>query len=140
LTIERSRPIQIDQASLIEIQMLALSTKELRCTPLRGPEYGGAVPGRRRNGVASRALESYHTAENRMRTSICTAISAAALIIFAGTASADPWKRGNGHWRGDDGWAEPGSRKFKFRTADGCEVERKWKKGEYEEKVKCKDK
>jgi hypothetical protein len=29
-------------------------------------------------------------------------------------------------------------RKFKFRTADGCEVERKWKKGEYEEKVKCK--
>ena len=31
-----------------------------------------------------------------------------------------------------------GDRKFKFRTADGCEVERKWKKGEYEEKVKCK--
>jgi hypothetical protein len=29
-------------------------------------------------------------------------------------------------------------RKFKYRTADGCEVERKWKKGEYEEKVKCK--
>ena len=29
-------------------------------------------------------------------------------------------------------------RKFKFRGAGGCEVERKWKKGEYEEKVKCK--
>ena len=29
-------------------------------------------------------------------------------------------------------------RKFKFRTADGCEVERKWKKGEFEEKLKCK--
>jgi hypothetical protein len=29
-------------------------------------------------------------------------------------------------------------RKFKYRTADGCEVERKWKKDEYEEKVKCK--
>ena len=26
----------------------------------------------------------------------------------------------------------------KFRTSDGCEVERKWKRGEYEEKVKCK--
>ena len=24
-----------------------------------------------------------------------------------------------------------------MRSADGCEVERKWKKGEYEEKVKC---
>jgi hypothetical protein len=23
-------------------------------------------------------------------------------------------------------------------SADGCEVERKWKKGEYEEKMKCK--
>ena len=42
------------------------------------------------------------------------------------------------HWRGGDyGWGEP-ERKFKFRSADGCEVERKWKKGEYEEKVKCK--
>jgi len=28
----------------------------------------------------------------------------------------------------------------KFRAADGCEIERKWKKGEYEEKVKCKRK
>jgi len=28
-------------------------------------------------------------------------------------------------------------RKVKMRSADGCEVERKWKKGEYEEKVKC---
>src|SRR5258705_1460547 len=27
-------------------------------------------------------------------------------------------------------------RKFKYRTADGCEVERKSQKGEYEEKVK----
>jgi hypothetical protein len=70
---------------------------------------------------------------------LCTTIAAAALIAFAGTASADPWKHesGRGHWRGDYGWAEHG-RKFKFRTADGCEVERKWKKGEYEEKVKCK--
>ena len=54
--------------------------------------------------------------------------------------SIDPWKdeSGKGHWRsGDYGWSEP-ERKFKFRSADGCEVERKWKKGEYEEKVKCK--
>ena len=50
-----------------------------------------------------------------------------------------PWKdeSGKGRWRGDYGWGES-DRKFKFRAADGCEVERKWKKGEYEEKVKCK--
>ena len=35
------------------------------------------------------------------------------------------------------GWGDS-DRKSKFRTADGCEVERKWKKAEYEEKVKCK--
>ena len=33
-------------------------------------------------------------------------------------------------------WDESG-RKVKFRTGDGCEIECKWKKGEYEEKVKC---
>ena len=49
------------------------------------------------------------------------------------------WKdeSGKGRWRGDYGWGDS-ERKFKYRTADGCEVERKWKKGEYEEKVKCK--
>lgn len=36
------------------------------------------------------------------------------------------------------GWDEPRDRKVKLRTAEGCEIERKWKKGEYEEKVKCK--
>jgi hypothetical protein len=44
---------------------------------------------------------------------------------------------GKGRWRGDYGRGDS-ERKFKYRTADGCEVERKWKKGEYEEKVKCK--
>ena len=34
------------------------------------------------------------------------------------------------------GWDDES--KVKMRTADGCEVERKWKKGEYEEKMKCK--
>jgi hypothetical protein len=29
-------------------------------------------------------------------------------------------------------------RKTKFRTPDGCEVEQEWKKGRYEEKIKCK--
>jgi hypothetical protein len=73
-----------------------------------------------------------------IKMSPCTALFAAALILAAGTASADPWKLGKDHWRGGDyGWGEP-ERKFKFRSADGCEVERKWKKGEYEEKVKCK--
>ena len=53
--------------------------------------------------------------------------------------SADSWKDeiGKGRWRGDYGWGDS-ERKFKYRTADGCKVERKWKKGEYEEKVKCK--
>jgi len=57
-------------------------------------------------------------------------------MLTGGAASADPWKdeSGKGRWRGGDyGWGEP-ERKFKFRSADGCEVERKWKKGEYEEK------
>jgi hypothetical protein len=60
-------------------------------------------------------------------------------MLAGSLASADPWKdeSGKGRGRGDYGSSEA-ERKFKFRTADGCEVERKWKKGEYEEKVKCK--
>ena len=56
-------------------------------------------------------------------------------MLTAGVAMADPGKdeSGKGRWCGDYQ-----DRKFKFRSADGCEVERKWKKGEYEEKVKCK--
>lgn len=64
-------------------------------------------------------------------------------------AAADPWKdkSGKGPWRSGyeqydnyygRGWVE--GHKEKFRTANGCEVERKWKKGGYEEKVKCKGK
>jgi len=33
--------------------------------------------------------------------------------------------------------ARPGAQ-IQFFIRDGCEVERKWKKGEYESKVKCK--
>ena len=71
--------------------------------------------------------------------SLCTALCATALVWAAGAAWTDPGKdeSGKNRWRGDHGWGEP-DRKFKFRTAAGCEVERKWKKGEYEEKVKCK--
>ena len=70
-------------------------------------------------------------------------LSIAALAVAVAVpqmATADPWKdeSGKGRWRGGDyGWGES-ERKFKFRSPDGCEVERKWKKGEYEEKVKCK--
>ena len=59
------------------------------------------------------------------------------------SATADSWKdeSGHGRWHGDygngSGYYEK-DRKLKFYTRDGCEVERKWKKGEYEEKVKCK--
>ena len=74
-----------------------------------------------------------------MKMSLYTALCTAALMLAGSPASADPWKdeSGKGRWRADDGWGEPEG-KFKFRTAGGCEVKRKWKKGEYEEKVKCK--
>ncbi len=66
------------------------------------------------------------------------------LAISSGAALADPWKHesGKGQWRGayerygGYGWGE--DRKVKIRTADGCKIERKWKKGEFEQKVKCK--
>jgi hypothetical protein len=70
-----------------------------------------------------------------MRVPSSTAICVAALMLLVGSASADPWKdeSGKGRWRGGGyGWDEP-ERKFKFRTPDG-EVEREWKKGEYESK------
>jgi hypothetical protein len=81
-------------------------------------------------------------------------IGALALALSGGAAMADPWKdeSGKGKWRGGGygsydryggygyggGWDGPRDRKIKMRSADGCEIERKWKKGEYEEKVKCK--
>ena len=82
-----------------------------------------------------------------MRRVVILVISLA-VAGWIGGASADPWKdeSGNGRSRGgyeryvyDGGWGEL-ERKEKFRTPDGCEVARKWKKGEYEEKVKCKHK
>jgi len=104
----------------------------------------GHLPPSAGSGVqASPRATSHRPSDAEKRTikmSPCTALCAAALILAAGTASADSWKDESrkGHWRdGDYGWGEP-ERKFKFRSADGCEVERKWKKGEYEEKVKCK--
>ena len=68
-----------------------------------------------------------------MKMSLCAALFAAAMTLAAGAASADPGKdeSGKGRWRGDYGWGES-ERKSKFFTRDGCEVERKWKKGEYE--------
>jgi hypothetical protein len=77
-------------------------------------------------------------------------VAAAVLAIgIAGPVSADPWKdeSGKGRWRGGGydqrmyggDWDRPRDRKMKYRTADGCEVERKWKRGEYEHKVKCKN-
>jgi hypothetical protein len=62
---------------------------------------------------------------------------------LSGAAYSDPNKDESGEGRGDydrnhDHYGYQDDRKVKFRTSDGCEVERKWKKGEYEEKVKCK--
>jgi opacity protein-like surface antigen len=77
--------------------------------------------------------------ETGMKMSLCAALFAAAMTLAAGAASVDPGKdeSGKGRWRGDYVWGES-ERKSKFFTRDGCEVERKWKKGEYESKVKCK--
>jgi hypothetical protein len=70
-----------------------------------------------------------------------------ATVTLSGAAYADPDKdeSGHGRWRSGYGYNKYYDRygyeddgKVKFRTPDGCEVERKWKKGEYEEKVKCK--
>jgi len=52
----------------------------------------------------------------------------------------DKWRGGYERHGGcgySGGWDGPRERKVKMRSADGWEVERKWKKGEYEEKVKC---
>src|SRR5258708_6469511 len=83
----------------------------------------GAEP-RRPAGVMSRP----HQRENAMKMSLRAALCTAALMFAVGTASADSWKdeSGKGRWRGDYGWGDS-ERKFKYRTADGCEVERKWK-------------
>lgn len=78
-----------------------------------------------------------------------TAALSLILVGCAGSASADLNKdeSGKGRWRGGGydqrmyggDWDRPRDRKMKYRTADGCEVERKWKRGEYEHKVKCKN-
>ena len=68
-------------------------------------------------------------------------------LSFSGLAYADPGKDESGKGRERGGYERQGTtdryryddeRNEKFRTADGCEVERKWKRAEYEEKVKCK--
>ena len=67
-------------------------------------------------------------------------------IGIGGVAIADPWKdesgksrEGGGYVRLDDGYGRDYRRegKVKYR-AGGCEIERKFKRGEYEEKIKCK--
>jgi hypothetical protein len=44
--------------------------------------------------------------ENAMKMSLCTALCAAAFVLAADAASADPWKdeSGKSRWRGDYGW------------------------------------
>jgi hypothetical protein len=70
--------------------------------------------------------------------------SAVHKAIFIGHFPSSWWRNGprriHQHLKGCGWWpaGTPGCRKLKLRTPDGCEVERKWKKGECEEKVKCK--
>jgi hypothetical protein len=82
-----------------------------------------------------------------MKLPIFAALIIGLSTLTAAPASADPGKdeSGKGRWREGYGryghpgdWDRPRDRKVKVRTADGCEIERKWKKGEYEEKIKCK--
>ena len=77
-----------------------------------------------------------------MKAMILLAGFAAMVLPCAASADPDKDESGYGRWRGgydrsyDRGFDD--DRMVKFFTRDGCEVERKWKKGEYEEKVKCK--
>jgi hypothetical protein len=92
-------------------------------------EWGTMLVALRNSPTAQQALGS-----DAMNISLppSTDISQIALYLLSTTAApcgvGTPVRRTAGaNWR-----------KFKFRSADGCEVERRWKKGEYEEKVKCK--
>ena len=73
---------------------------------------------------------------------LATFTAGLAALSFSGIAYADPDKdesakgRGRGGYERYDRYGYEEDRKIKFRTPDGCEGERKWKKGEYEEKVK----
>ncbi len=67
-------------------------------------------------------------------------------IALGGVASADPWKDESGKGRERGGYARyeddfgrdyRREGKVKFRSG-GCEIERKFKRREYEEKIKCK--
>jgi hypothetical protein len=71
---------------------------------------GGWPPGISRYRKSSRTPSTTSTTPSSIVPTFC----------FAG-----PW------WR--LGW--PRDRKIKLRSADGCEVGRKWKKGEYEENM-----
>ena len=72
----------------------------------------------------------------------CAAVAILGTLVLAPAALADPG-RDEARWRERfqeyDRAYDEREYKEKYVTADGCEVERKWKKGEYEEKVKCKD-
>jgi hypothetical protein len=82
--------------------------------------------------------------EDRDMKTVAILVAGLATTGLSGVAAADPDKdeSGKGRWRGGyerfDRYGYEEDRKVKFRTPDGCEVERKWKKGEYEEKIKCK--
>jgi hypothetical protein len=55
----------------------------------------------------------------------------ASLLAVTAPAMADPWKDESGHGR-------KGGKEWKQEYRDGnCKVERKWKRGQYKEEVKC---
>ena len=54
-----------------------------------------------------------------MKMSLCTAICAAALVLAADAASADPWKdESEGQWRGSYGWQGDGYAPRRYRQAE----------------------
>jgi hypothetical protein len=89
-----------------------------------------------------------------MRRAMLLGSLAVLAIGLAGSASADPWKDESGHGRGYrhyerhyDDWRprrhyyDPRYERRAYREEyrrGGCKIERKWDRGGYKEKVKCK--
>lgn len=71
---------------------------------------------------------------------LVAAVVGLALSVPARVAFADSWKsKSKGYERNRYLRLDPGrDRLIRSRTAEGCEIERKWKNGNYQETVKCK--
>ena len=76
---------------------------------------------------------------------LACALMIAGMMVFASPAYADPDNDESGKGRRGERYSTQDRFRYdderieKFRTADGCKVERKWKRGEYEERLNASD-